>query len=47
MLRILRNRRFLLTVAIVAGLLAIALWPETFLVDVGDRAVWSAACHDR
>ena len=35
MLRILRNRRFLLTVAIVAGLLAIALWPETFLVDVG------------
>ena len=34
MLRILRNRRFLMTVVIVAGLLAVALWPETILVDV-------------
>ena len=32
--RILRNRRFLLSLVIIAGLLAIALWPETIPVDV-------------
>jgi HlyD family secretion protein len=32
--RILRNRRFLFAVLIIAGLLALALWPETVPVDV-------------
>ena len=32
--KLLRNRRFLITVGIVAALLLVALWPETILVDV-------------
>lgn len=34
MLRLLKNRRILLSVAVVGGLLAIALWPTTLPVDV-------------
>jgi HlyD family secretion protein len=34
MLRLLLNRRFLIAVAVVGGLLAVALWPSTTIVDV-------------
>jgi HlyD family secretion protein len=38
MLRLLFNRRVLLAIVVVGGLLAIALWPETIVVDVGTVA---------
>ena len=44
MLRLLANRRVLGFAAVIAGLLAVALWPTTVQVDVGrclDAARWS------
>src|SRR5688572_5927269 len=35
MLRMLMSRRVLLAVAVVGGLLAVAMWPTTIPVDVG------------
>src|SRR6186997_34963 len=35
MRRLLFNRRVLISLAVVAGLLAVALWPKTVPVDVG------------
>jgi HlyD family secretion protein len=35
MLRLLINRRVLLAIVVVGGLFAVALWPETIVVDVG------------